>query len=143
MGFNRYLTTVVASVGLLALGLAAGCDNDASTTETAPAQQPTASSEQPKPAPKPLIQPTQIADWCPEHGVPESVCTRCNDSLTAGFKEKGDWCKEHNLPDSQCFVHHPELKEKFAAAYREKYGKEPPAASEGEHEHEHEKKEGA
>ena len=66
------------------------------------------------------------ADWCKEHGVPESVCAQCNESLAAGFKAKGDWCKEHNRPESQCFECHPEPKEKFAAACKEEYGKEPP-----------------
>jgi hypothetical protein len=42
------------------------------------------------------------------------------------------WCKEHNRPDSQCFICHPELKEKFAAQYRAKYGKEPPLMEEEE-----------
>jgi len=40
---------------------------------------------------------------------------------------KGDWCKAHDRPESQCFICHPELKEKFAAPYRAKYSKEPPA----------------
>jgi len=55
------------------------------------------------------------ADWCAEHSVPESVCTRCDRKLIAEFKKKGDWCKEHNLPESQCIECNPELKEKFAA----------------------------
>jgi hypothetical protein len=63
--------------------------------------------------------------WCDEHGVPEEVCALCNAKVAAEFKKKGDWCKEHDRPDSQCFICHPELKEKFAAQYRAKYGKEP------------------
>lgn len=55
------------------------------------------------------------ADWCAEHGVPESICTRCNPKLIAEFKQKGDWCKEHNLPESQCIECNPDLKEKFEA----------------------------
>lgn len=54
-------------------------------------------------------------DWCAEHGVPESVCTRCNKKLIAEFKKKGDWCKEHDLPESHCIECNPELKEKFEA----------------------------
>jgi len=65
--------------------------------------------------------------WCDEHGVPEGVCGQCNSKLAAEFKRKGDWCNEHDRPESQCFIHHPELKEKFAAMYRAKYGKEPPS----------------
>jgi hypothetical protein len=64
--------------------------------------------------------------WCDEHGVPEALCGQCDAKLAADFKKKGDWCKEHDRPDSQCFIHHPELKERFAAMYRAKYGKEPP-----------------
>jgi cobalt-zinc-cadmium efflux system membrane fusion protein len=68
-----------------------------------------------KPATQQLVPTVKLADWCPEHGIPESVCTRCNASLIADFKKKGDWCKEHNLPESQCLSCHPELKEKFEA----------------------------
>jgi hypothetical protein len=64
--------------------------------------------------------------WCAEHGVPEHDCAQCNTKVAAEYKKKGDWCKEHDRPDSQCFICHPELKEKFAAQYRAKYGKEPP-----------------
>lgn len=41
-------------------------------------------------------------DWCGEHGVPESQCTRCHEELIAAFKATGDWCDEHGLPKSQC-----------------------------------------
>jgi cobalt-zinc-cadmium efflux system membrane fusion protein len=80
-----------------------------------------------KPAIQPLVPTVQMIDWCREHAVPESVCTRCNDSLIQKFKDKGDWCKEHGVPESQCFQCHPELKEQFAAQYKAKYGKESPA----------------
>jgi hypothetical protein len=49
-------------------------------------------------------------DWCGEHAVPESLCTRCNPSLIAAFKATGDWCAEHGLPESQCLICNPELK---------------------------------
>lgn len=52
-------------------------------------------------------------DWCPEHGVPESQCTRCNPKLIADFQAKGDWCSEHGVPESQCTLCHPDLIEKF------------------------------
>jgi hypothetical protein len=64
--------------------------------------------------------------WCDEHGVPEEICGQCNAKYAAECKKKGDWCEKHDRPDSQCFICHPELKEKFAAMYRAKYGKEPP-----------------
>ncbi|MGE4157991.1 MAG: efflux RND transporter permease subunit, partial [Planctomycetota bacterium] len=57
----------------------------------------------------------QIADWCGGHGVPESICTRCNKSLIPEFKNKGDWCKEHDLPESQCIACNLELEAKFKA----------------------------
>lgn len=49
-------------------------------------------------------------DWCGEHAVPESLCTRCNPSLTAAFKATGDWCEAHGLPESQCLACNPDLK---------------------------------
>jgi cobalt-zinc-cadmium efflux system membrane fusion protein len=70
--------------------------------------------------------------WCDEHGVPEEVCARCNARVAAEFKKKGDWCKEHDRPDSQCFLCHPELRQKFAARYRARYGTEPPPTEEEE-----------
>lgn len=49
-------------------------------------------------------------DWCGEHAVPESKCTRCNASLVAAFKATNDWCSEHGLPESQCLKCNPDLK---------------------------------
>lgn len=62
-----------------------------------------------------LVQKVEITDWCKEHVVPESACTRCNASLIPIFQKKGDWCKEHSLPESQCIECHSELKAKFEA----------------------------
>jgi hypothetical protein len=76
-------------------------------------QAPAAAPEKPR---APLITKNVALDWCKEHGVPESICTRCNASLIEGYKKKGDWCKEHDLPESQCFACHPELEAKFLAA---------------------------
>jgi cobalt-zinc-cadmium efflux system membrane fusion protein len=41
-------------------------------------------------------------DWCAEHGLPESMCTKCHPDLIAKFKAAGDWCNEHGYPDSVC-----------------------------------------
>ncbi len=41
-------------------------------------------------------------DWCGGHGLPESMCTKCNPELTEKFKEAGDWCAPHELPESVC-----------------------------------------
>jgi hypothetical protein len=78
--------------------------------------------------------------WCDEHGVPEEVCGQCSAKVAAECKKKGDWCKEHDRPDSQCFICHPELKAKFAAQYRAKYGKEPPPTEDEEQSKKNEKK---
>lgn len=92
---------------LCSLFAVAGCGPE----KPAPAGKP---SDAPKQV-TPIIPKTQVHDWCKEHGVPESICTRCNESLIAGFKAKGDWCAKHGLPDSQCFVCHPELEAAFKA----------------------------
>ncbi len=62
-----------------------------------------------------VITPTLDDGWCGGHGVPESVCTRCNGSLIARFKQAGDWCAEHELPESQCVKCHPEVARRWAA----------------------------
>jgi hypothetical protein len=46
-----------------------------------------------------------------EHGVKQSICTRCNPKLEPVFKAKNDWCAEHSRPESQCVICHPELAE--------------------------------
>jgi hypothetical protein len=69
-------------------------------------------------------------DWCPEHGMPESICVQCNEKLAKGFQDKGDWCKEHDVPESQCFKCNPKLKEQFAKEYKDKYGEDPPPMEE-------------
>jgi hypothetical protein len=48
------------------------------------------------------VVPGSHADWCAEHEVAESRCTRCDATLVAAFKATGDWCAEHGLPESQC-----------------------------------------
>jgi hypothetical protein len=54
--------------------------------------------------------PGSYEDWCGEHHVPESLCTRCHPALIAAFKATGDWCAEHGLPESQCLACNPDLK---------------------------------
>ena len=49
-------------------------------------------------------------DWCAEHEVRESLCTRCDPSLVPAFQATGDWCAEHGLPESQCLACNPELR---------------------------------
>ena len=56
------------------------------------------------------VKPGSYEDWCGEHQVPESQCTRCNPTLIAAFRATGDWCEEHGLPESQCLACNPDLK---------------------------------
>jgi ABC-type nickel/cobalt efflux system permease component RcnA len=70
--------------------------------------------------------------WCAEHGVPEEKCSQCSSKVAADCQKKGDWCAEHDRAKSQCFICNPKLKETFAAQYRAKLGKEPPALEEKE-----------
>ncbi|HEU5074041.1 MAG TPA: hypothetical protein VFU02_07705 [Polyangiaceae bacterium] len=55
------------------------------------------------------VEPGSYEDWCGEHQVPESLCSRCNPALIAAFKATGDWCEEHSLPESQCKICNPDL----------------------------------
>lgn len=101
-------------VVLLVAVLSAGCERKESSKA---AEEPT------KPAAKTVsfgpessaIAPTLEKGWCNGHGVPESVCTRCDDSLIPKFKDAGDWCKEHELPETQCTKCHPEVAKRWAA----------------------------
>lgn len=63
--------------------------------------------------------------WCIEHGIPEHLCGMCVKEHADKCKAKGDWC-EHDKPGSNCFVCNPDMQEKYAVMYRNKYGKEPP-----------------
>ncbi len=121
------VTTLIALWGLAVAVATAGCRKEA-TSESKPdagdqETSPTTASEPPRSArggAPPLgpesspIKPTLDEGWCRGHGVPESVCTRCNDSLIPKFKEAGDWCAEHGLPESQCIACNPEVEAKWS-----------------------------
>jgi membrane fusion protein, heavy metal efflux system len=79
--------------GLLGVGLSVSC------VDEAPLSQGDATS-----ARAAAVDP----DLCAEHGVLESVCTKCNPRLAAVFQAKGDWCEEHEFPESFCPVCAPE-----------------------------------
>ena len=51
-----------------------------------------------------------ISDWCAEHRVPESECTRCHPELAETFKADGNWCGGHGLPETHCRSCNPDLK---------------------------------
>lgn len=53
------------------------------------------------------IQSDAELDWCSEHSVPESECTKCHPDLIAHFKEINDWCAGHDLPESHCRLCNP------------------------------------
>ncbi|HZU37374.1 MAG TPA: hypothetical protein VFA18_15730 [Gemmataceae bacterium] len=109
------LATMV--LGLLSAGCGGPTSDATKASRAAKHSEKTASDAQP-------------VDWCPEHGLPESICVQCHPSLAADYRKKGDWCQEHKRPTSQCFACDPGLKEKFAAEYRTRYGTEPPPMEE-------------
>lgn len=93
------------SVASLAAFSSAGCKPEPRPEKSAPAA--TNAGDQHAVA---HAAPGSHEDWCGEHAVPESMCTRCNASLVAAFKATGDWCPEHGLPESQCLICNPDLK---------------------------------
>jgi hypothetical protein len=99
-------TTLVALVLAIAI---AGCSKEKRDTPAATpvtAAQPTPAAERHAAAD---VKPGSHEDWCAEHAVPESQCTRCNPELVAAFKATNDWCEEHGLPESQCLKCNPDL----------------------------------
>lgn len=94
-----------AFVVLLTLIIAvAGCRKEAERS----------GSEQTPPAPEThasaAVVPGSHEDWCGEHQVPETACTRCDPTLVPAFKATQDWCEEHGLPESQCLACNADLK---------------------------------
>lgn len=96
------LTAVMATVG---------CGNKGTQSQTT-------QSETTQPAAPPTgeghaaanVVPGSYEDWCVEHGVAETQCTRCDPSLIPAFQAANDWDAEHGLPMSQCTIHNPNLK---------------------------------
>ena len=118
------MKTFWMSAALLAgLMVVVGCDNKADTKATDKKDGKTVAKADDKKA-----EPAGDGHdwWCDEHGVKEAECSMCNAKVAKAFQDKGDWCKEHSRAKSQCFICDPKLKEKFAADYNAKYGKEPP-----------------
>ena len=67
--------------------------------------------------------------WCDDHGVVEEECSVCQSKVFKKLKPDEICPKHPDRAKDQCFVCSPELREKNAAKYRAKYGKEPPEAS--------------
>ena len=97
---------------LTAIAFAAGCSKQPEElpppARTSPARTDTPASPSLTHAPAGVV-PGSHEDWCEEHQVPESVCTRCDPSLIPAFKATNDWCDEHGLPESQCLACKPDL----------------------------------
>jgi hypothetical protein len=115
------MKTWMNALVLAGLMVAVGCDKPAETGKApTPAPKDTPKNE----APKGEI--SHSGWWCDEHGVPESECSMCSAKVRKECKAKGDWCDKHDRAKSHCFICDPSLKEKFAARYEAKYGKQPP-----------------
>jgi len=91
----------------LALGTISGCSKEEAPSKAAPTSEKKESAEKGH-APT-GVKPGSHEDWCSEHEVPESQCTRCNPDLIPAFKATNDWCPEHGLPESQCKICNPEI----------------------------------
>jgi hypothetical protein len=100
------LTTIILFAAALGASACSKEKDAATATPAAPAA--TKSDDSTKHAPQ-GVKPGSHEDWCAEHAVPESQCTRCNPDLIAAFKATGDWCGEHGLPESQCLKCNPDL----------------------------------
>ncbi len=74
---------------------------DPSATKPADSKDPSAAATTTAPKAQEPIQ-GDPGDWCGGHALPESMCTKCNPELAAGFKAKGDWCEAHGFPESAC-----------------------------------------
>jgi len=94
----------------LMLSLTPACKSDSPSSAATPATADPNTSAMAAPHAPPHAEPGSHEDWCEEHQVPESQCTRCNPSLVAAFKATGDWCEEHGVPESQCLRCNPALK---------------------------------
>ena len=90
------------SILFLSLALGIGCSKEQ------PSKAAPAAAEDKAHAPS-GVKPGSHEDWCSEHEVPESQCTRCNPDLIPAFKATNDWCPEHGLPESQCKICNPEI----------------------------------
>lgn len=131
------LTRWAAALALaLPLTLLGGCDKPAEPTKEKPGDKPgpvVKGDDKKSDGNKEIAKDTKHEGWwCDEHGIPEAECSMCAPKVAAAFKAKGDWCDKHDRALSQCFICNPKLKEKFAAMYRAKYGKEPPPTEDEE-----------
>ena len=92
---------------LIAAGCGSGSQTQTTTEEAAKAATPQAGEGHAVVAD---VVPGSYEDWCAEHEVPETQCTRCDPSLIPAFLAANDWDAQHGLPMSQCTIHDPNLK---------------------------------
>lgn len=105
---NRIMWIAAA---LFVLTATAGCGRkDATTARTPAISASEKSSEGASSGHAAGIVPGSYEDWCDEHQVQETMCTRCDASLIPAFKVAGDWDEKHGLPKSQCLKCDPTLK---------------------------------
>jgi hypothetical protein len=102
------------AVLLMVFAVVTGCSSQSKQADTVPAAatttDTTASPPQGEGHAVAGVVPGSYEDWCDEHGVPETQCTRCDPSLVPAFQAANDWCADHGLPMSQCTIHNPNLK---------------------------------
>jgi hypothetical protein len=106
----RNAITIIITATVLASFALSGCEKKNDTRKVSQQAEAEPAAELNKMHAQSGVQPGSHEDWCGEHQVLESMCTRCNPSLIAAFKATGDWCEEHGLPESQCLNCSPELK---------------------------------
>lgn len=90
----------------LALGTVTGCSK-ADPSKASPTEKADTEKKADKEHAPAGVKPGSHEDWCEEHQVPESQCTRCNKDLIPAFKATNDWCPEHGVPESQCKICNP------------------------------------
>src|SRR5690349_17825005 len=100
---SRFCISILAVI-LAVLPAAGGCSRDGGAPYKPGAEQAQKGGHAPA-----NVKPGSHEDWCEEHRVPESQCTRCNAELVPAFKATGDWCVEHQVPESQCLKCNPKL----------------------------------
>lgn len=97
---NRTIAWIAALTMVFSLTVACNKEKKTEPTASKTASAAAASS----------VKPGSHEDWCDEHQVPESQCTKCHPELIPAFKATGDWCEEHQMPESQCRKCKPDLK---------------------------------
>ncbi len=108
---------VAFMVTTLALAVSGGCDEKGEQGSRSGSKTPAMPVTLSAIGPDASAIPVDMSEgWCGGHGVPESVCTRCDTSLIPQFKSANDWCGEHDLPETQCILCNPEVQARWVLA---------------------------